>query len=156
MTPTDRRHGTSSGYTAHYAEGALPPCQACRDARVKEVKRYRLRLERSGQQSVLVPALGVVRRIQALQWAGWPLRIIAQEAGWSSKRSVQCVFRCERVSVRTHQRIDDVYQRLAHLPGPSELTRRRAHAAGYAPALAWDDIDNPREQPKGVLREVAS
>ncbi|MCT1515306.1 hypothetical protein [Dietzia cercidiphylli] len=98
-----------------------------------------------GRGDDLAPRLGAHRRIQGLRAMGYPLEILASELGMS---------RWELTKLGTHgtmcadlwRSIDELYDRWAMTPGPSESVRRQARAAGAVPPLGWDDdeIDDPR------------
>lgn len=96
-----------------------------------------------------VPALGARRRVQALAWMGWPNREIARRIG-CSPRSLPTLLSRGRISARLAHRIADVYEQLSTVLGPSRIAAAKARQLGFAPPLAWDDIDNERERPKGV------
>lgn len=97
----------------------------------------------SPDEETFVPRVGAVRRIQALLALGWTHEhmrehcgirthtLMSQEGSW--------------VTLRNHNRVRAMYERLSMTPGPSALTRARAAKAGYVPPLAWDDtsIDDP-------------
>ena len=107
-------------------------------------------------QGVWVPAHGARRRLQALAALGWSTRVIAEKIG-SHYRPLLKISSGERESVRldNHQRIARVFRELsAVVPSghSANITRGWAAKNGYAPPLAWDDIDDPRERPKGVVR----
>jgi hypothetical protein len=56
------------------------------------------------------------------------------------------------VHLTTHNELDALYQRWCMVLPPDKPIRTRirnlARSRGYAPPLAWDNIDDPREQPK--------
>lgn len=102
-------------------------------------------------QRLQLPPHGVARRLQALNALGYPTRLLAAEVG--TTQEVICDhLRAERkyVLAPTDRRVRDVYDRLCMTPGPSEISAKIARRNGYAPPLAWDDIDDPNEQPEGV------
>ncbi len=91
---------------------------------------------------------GATRRLQALAWLGHTCENIAAATGQST------------VTIAYHQRgagtrinptlwaaIANHYAATEHTPGSSDLARTRAIRRGWAPPAAWDDIDNPTEQP---------
>jgi cobalamin biosynthesis protein CbiG len=53
-------------------------------------------------------------------------------------------------------RMAALYDELSATPGPSEVAARHARERGWAPPLAWDDIDDPEDRPQGVARERES
>lgn len=105
-------------------------------------------------RDVWMPALGTQRRLQALAYMGWSPQAIAEKIG-SHYRPLLKIRAGERDRVRssTHRRIEKVFVELATVPAPGHsgaITRGTARVRGFAPPLAWDDVDNPRERPKGV------
>lgn len=96
------------------------------------------------------PGFRVQRRLRALNAMGWTTRQLAdfcdmtQEAVWdviAGKRGY--------VVRSTFERIDSVYQRLCMTPGGNSFSVASARRHGYPPPLAWDDIDDPDEEPQG-------
>lgn len=147
MSPDDPRHGTTAGYQRHRHTRSTP-CQPCRDAMAKDENRRRL-LHMAGKPPT-IDATGTQRRIRALMALGWPGRELGRRLGCSAEH-VQNITRAERHYVRraTAERIDALYRELCMTVGPSRITAMRAAARGFAPPLAWDDIDNDNA-PKGV------
>ncbi len=145
MKADDPRHGTERGYTAHRRAGSHP-CDACKEAHRRRNIERQLRPPK-------VPALGSQRRIQALQAIGWGRDRIAAELGYTNAGALTYLMRATTMYKTTADRIADVYDRLSMtVPvgiGPKRA-RTWARRHGYAPPLAWDDIDNPAEQPRGV------
>lgn len=93
-----------------------------------------------------VPALGLTRRVQALSAVGWSLSVIAERAGVTKQALAGSVKR-DVVTARVARRIRDIYAELEMIQGPSLRARRHAEAQDWAPPAAWDDIDDPHEQP---------
>lgn len=114
-------------------------CDACRLAMRRYDKRRALRLLHG---PIKVPALGAQRRIRALQALGWPLTAVAAELKCQPGALSALLYR-ERATMTAdlHRRIDNIYRRLCMTLGPSVRVRTRALRDGYAPPLAWDDID---------------
>ena len=143
MAPDDERHGTTRGHAAGCREAC---CRAARNADESRRRKYRevLGIVRT------VDATGTHRRIEALWAIGWTSADIAKAAGWASPQAVTELMKREcYVFTTSAQTIGIVYDRLSGKPGPSTTNRRRARAKGWAPPLAWDDIDND-QTPKGV------
>ena len=143
MAPDDERHGTTRGHAAGCREDC---CRAARNADESRRRKYRevLGIVRT------VNATGTHRRIEALWAIGWTSADIAMAAGWASPQAVTELMKREcYVFTTSAQTIGTVYDRLSGKPGPSATNRRRARAKGWAPPLAWDDIDNDRA-PKGI------
>lgn len=93
-----------------------------------------------------VPALGARRRVQALSAIGWSQGHIAERLG-ISQQALANSLRTEVMTARVARRIRDIYSELEMSVGPSPRTRKRAAAQGWAPPAAWEDIDDPHEQP---------
>src|SRR5690606_21112237 len=111
VTPDDPRHGSVAGYR----DGCR--CQICRDANTIYDKKRRLDKLRGIERTK--PAVGVRRRIEALQWMGWSLQDIADQAGWKSEQAVDRLKRRTTVSPATFNRVSDLYERLCMTHGPS-------------------------------------
>lgn len=99
-----------------------------------------------------VGALGAIRRLRALAVMGWDTTTLAGIAGVPA-RDLRALRAAEYRTVRVD--LADAVERLFHdlcmRQGPSKrsvtiATRRH----GWAPPLAWDDIDDPAERPRGV------
>lgn len=97
-----------------------------------------------------VPAVGAIRRVEALMALGWttalieaemPRRVHVTRFMVSARDTGVCM-------ARTWLAVDAAYRSLSGRRGPSLHTRRRAAKAGYAPPLAWDDIDDPNAVPQ--------
>lgn len=153
MSPDDARHGTARGYSAHQRAG-IPLCNPCRVARRRYIKEYNYRAGRTKAgftRSTYLPTLGARRRVEALRVLGWPVEAIAREAGWTGgEYTLKVAISGERMKATSFLRIADAYERLSAKRGPSRFSATRAKNLGFAPPLAWDDIDSPHEKPKGV------
>lgn len=142
MSGDDPRHGTNAGYMAHRQAGQAA-CDACKAGRALYQRRrdYDTQLGRPRT----VPSRGAQRRVRALQRLGWSLRMIANEAGWNHAEDLHYLLRNPSCNRRTWERIAETYERLSMtLPPHCSATaraRNRAERLGYAPPLAWDDID---------------
>lgn len=142
MSPEDPRHGTVAGHIAHQREGGgyCAPCIAAKS-------RYDKGRVFAAHRGVgyTVPALGARRRLQALQARGWSRQRIAEAAGWTSTGALNYLMRSDTITRNTHDRLAEVYERLAMQDPPDEMAARRARTwarrHGYVPPLAWDDID---------------
>lgn len=107
--------------------------------------------------------LGVRRRAQALAVLGWTSRQIAKVAGIHNEYVRNAQNRDERCYMHqaTRDGIVAAYDALHMTPAPQDKwtkgVRRRALAKGWAPPLAWDNIDDPNARPQGVAtgRRVA-
>lgn len=148
MTPDDPRHGTVAGHVAHQREGS-DYCQPCITAKAMYDKRRVW--DAANGRTYTVPSIGARRRIQALLAVGWSRPQVAREAGWESSGALRYVMRSDTMTRATHDRIAETYERLCMKTPPNEMVARRvktwARKGGYAPPLAWDNIDDPNERP---------
>lgn len=145
MTPDDRRHGTHSGYVL-----------GCRDACCTAAHTVYMKLYRMGRRNRLVSPLGTLRRIEALQCLGWTMQAIALRCGFEHEW-IYNLRRSEQVTMRTASIVSRVYdemsmslplERTAAEKAAATKARTRAAQMGWLPPLAWDDIDDPDEQPR--------
>ena len=95
-----------------------------------------------------VPNVGTRRRLQALARMGWTIRMVAAECGLPESTLGYAATSNTTVWQSTHDAVAAVYDRISGTVGPSQLGRTRAANAGWAPPLAWDDIDDPDEVPE--------
>lgn len=147
MTPADPRHGSTRGYSA----GCREAC--CKRAHALDVKLSRLRKVEGRPRAI--PAQGTQRRIQALMAMGWTSQDIADTAGLCHRAKVTSILNGQKgrpavwVTQSTRDRIAAVYDtlsmRLPDMTRGRQRTRTIAARKGYAPPLAWDDIDNDPE-----------
>ena len=150
MNADDPRHGTTRGFHAGCRE------QCCRWAISRYQKQIRLNQRRGTRLSV--PAVGAQRRIQALMTLGWTSEDIATEAGYTHRNQVLRILNgqkgkpCTWLERKTHETIAELFERMAMQVPPMDRYRRRARTMaerrGWLPPLAWDDIDDPAEQPR--------
>lgn len=155
MAPDDPRHGHQRGYLA----GCRDDC--CRAAHARDVKLGRLRQAEGRPRAV--PVLGTQRRIRALMALGWTTTDIADAAGLCHRAKVSQILNGQNgkpaqwVTRTTADRIAAVYERLSMRIPPHTRARARtrtiATSRGYAPPLAWDNIDDPDEQPAGTTHD---
>jgi hypothetical protein len=94
-----------------------------------------------------VPALGTRRRLQALVAIGYTARYLSQRLGVQGVTVWRYCTRSERVELYMAKRVIELYDELHMTPGPSVKARNRARKCGWAPPLAFDDIDDPTEKP---------
>lgn len=148
MSPNDPRHGTTAGYSAHRAEGEAT-CERCKAAAARYFARRQMATSRG--QTYTVPALGSLRRIRALVAIGWSMEHQAAYLGVKKQAVQNFAVKSPDTLIRiaTAAKYAELYERLQGTPGPSARARSVAKARGWAPPLAWDDIDDPNEQPTG-------
>ncbi|MYR46761.1 hypothetical protein [Streptomyces sp. SID5910] len=100
-----------------------------------------------------VPAVGTRRRLEALAVMGWPMAHVAEEAGIRGTQVTEIVVgRRKRIPRGQAEAVDRIFRERALKPGPSKRTRTIAAQNGWVSALAWDDIDDPDEKPRGLPR----
>lgn len=143
------RHGTPACYTTR--ECRRPEC---RHAATVYQKQWRMR---SMNGPTKVPAIGMARRVRALGVMGWPLRLLAQQVGMSAGGDMTAILNGRRQTITRamHDRFVTLYDRLETTPGPSDIARRYAERAGWAPPMAWDPetIDDPDAEPNYGRKE---
>jgi hypothetical protein len=142
-------HGT----VARYVSGCH--CDDCRKSASIYEKRRKL-----AATPRRISSLGTQRRIQALGAIGWSHRAIGERIG-ADRVVIQHMTKRSTVLRSTADRIAALYESMCMHPPvgqtrdeKSAITRAKAHAKrqGWAPPLAWDDIDNdkaPNVGPKG-------
>lgn len=108
-----------------------------------------------------VDGLGTARRLQALVAAGWSQNRLADMLGMLPSNFGTLIHRHRsQVLLSTAKRVEELFD--AHwdqLPPTTTrfeqagVTRAKREAAskGWATAAAWDDIDDPAEEPKGDI-----
>jgi len=103
-----------------------------------------------------VDGTGTFRRVEALQWMGWPMSDIGGRLGLKPYTLTTLRSRGEPVSFRVALAVKVLFAELSHLRGPSKQTATKARARGYAPPAAWDDdtIDDPTARPRGIRRSA--
>lgn len=150
----------AAGYEPAWIASACGiPVRCIQDIATRRRRGQTLRLGRRRTAAILAadittgaaargPATGSTRRVQALAALGWTIAHIADAAGVSPMTVSYLQRDRHRLIGWRHARsIAAAYTRLCMTPGPSQVTRDRAAAAGWAPPLAWDDIDDPASTP---------
>jgi hypothetical protein len=153
---TEIRHGETQGWVT----GCRDDC--CRAAIYAYNSKWKSDVAIHGDEGRRrVSAVGSQRRIQALKLMGWTLEEIATVCGWQTPAAVSVLMNRKLVLRTTAARIEQAHEELwgrwlrGELRGLVETGLRRrsieqAERHGWLPSAAWDDIDNPRERPKGV------
>lgn len=99
------------------------------------------------------PAVGTLRRLQALAVLGWTAADVARESGVKPS-TLQHLLRCDSLSVTRSiaNAVARSYRTLCTRPAPrgaaASRARNRARALGWHGPLAWADIDDPTCQPE--------
>lgn len=111
-------------------------------------------------ESGYIDRTGSVRRLQALIAIGHRQTDLARMLGMSGSNISSLINGLydpnrprTRLQASTAQRIADLYDRLHLTPGDNWASRGRAKRHGWAPPLAWDNIDDPNEKPYRPRRE---
>lgn len=112
---------------------------------------------------ILTP-IGAQRRVRGLMWLGYSPVRIAEDAGLHSD-TVKNLSR--RLPAQLHKNVKvsiaGTFDRLSMKPAPTDeryqrasatRTRNHARAQGWLPPLAWDNIDDPNEQPMHRARST--
>lgn len=97
----------------------------------------------------MVPMLGATRRIRALMRLGWRHQDITPLLGGRTSHHISAG-KFHQINAHDWRLVDLVFEKLSATDGPSDASRKRAADQGFAPPLAWDNIDNPQEQPRGL------
>lgn len=160
MAADDPRHGQRKGYYAHRREGS-PACGPCKRAAAAAEARY-VMLRNQGIQSRIDPT-GTQRRLQALVAMGYTWRAIDRHLGHQNLAEKWGNGRLRYVFPATATKVAKVYEKLSMTLPPNQTSREKAAVTkarniarrnGWPPPLAWDNIDNPDEQPRGWQRDV--
>lgn len=132
----------------------------CRCAPCKEGHRRYGVLRDLNPDRLTIDSTGTARRIQALAAIGWSYPLIAAQLGVKTPRVGHLARQMhDRVTRTVHNQVATMYRELCMKTPPQgtraeryAVTRAKAAAAanGWAPPLAWNNIDNPHETPQGV------
>jgi hypothetical protein len=133
------KHGTWAAIRAH---GCICPEARNHRRRTQAAAAKRRYLTRGAPKRV--PAIGARRRKQALAVIGWAEVDLEREFG-----------PVPRLRGKRHANIDDTVDRwwrhafdtLGATDGPNQRAKATAKTKGWAPPLAWLNIDDPDEQP---------
>lgn len=94
-----------------------------------------------------IPAVGTLRRIQALAAAGHSLHFQAKWLGVTQQAMTQ-VLRKDMVCAATAAKVAAMFDELQTRPGTSARARNWASRRGWVVPFAWDDdIDDPAAKP---------
>lgn len=97
-----------------------------------------------------VPAVGTVRRLQALVAFGYTRTYLGQRIGWSVANMPRLLDPAtEQVNADTARKVAELFAELQMAPGPSVRARNDGRRRGWAPPFAWDEdkIDDPNAEP---------
>jgi hypothetical protein len=155
MAADDPRHGQRRGYYAHRREGS-PACASCKRAAAAAEARYQM--HRAQGISGRLNPIGTQRRLQALVAMGYTWRAIDGHLGHQNLAEKWGNHRLRYVFPSTAAKVAAVYDKLSMTLPPNQTSREKAAVTkarnlarrkGWPPPLAWDNIDNPDEQPHG-------
>jgi hypothetical protein len=128
-------------------------CARCRAVRAAWQRGYLNRRILKRGERLTVPALGTQRRLRALAVMGWSFAEVGRRLGGTSGSCVSNLAKEPKwVYPETAEKIAALFEELCMIPGESKVARSRALAKGWAPPLAWDDIDDPADSPEGCRR----
>lgn len=101
----------------------------------------------------IVPSIGSCRRLRALMAIGYPQNVLADELG-VDRRNLCRICAKPGTSAALAVRIDELFQRLELIPGPSDGARRWAARRGWPAPMDWDEdtIDDPDAQPAAPVQ----
>lgn len=135
---TAEKHNTWS------VRSGLCNCTEGLEYRRRQMREYEKKRYLNGGQQLRRPKIGVIRRKQALAWMGWSEQALAEELG---KYPPKARAAKEHVSPDTFAWWAEAFEKFHNVPGPSNRARSMAITKGWAPPLAWLDIDDPEDTP---------
>lgn len=157
MSPEDPRHGTVAGYVAHVKAGG-PKCHPCQlAARLYERNRHARRYLSRGP--LVIDGTGTRRRLTALVAIGLTMQELDTALGRKRGYVSRLVTGRGDVLRKTAMAVAAMYEVRCMTPRIGWLAdrqRRIAASNGWAPPLAYEDIDDPNEQPTGVAHRPVS
>lgn len=128
----------------------------CPDA-IEAERLYSKRHRQGRNAPKVISSLGTARRLQALAVAGHSLRAVAIHLGvpHGNVYSIRAP-RYDTILAGQAQQIAELYDRLITVPPQGTSVKRTqtyAQKHKWAPAAAWDNIDDPDEKPKHKLKD---
>lgn len=96
-----------------------------------------------------LPVWPVARRLQALNALGYTARRMATDLGFTEEVLSDLLGGKRTYVLRpTTNKVAAYYEARHMTPGGNTFSVNSARRRGYLPPLAWDDIDDPNEQPR--------
>ncbi|MFH8804102.1 hypothetical protein ACH4F6_31690 [Streptomyces sp. NPDC017936] len=142
QTMIAREAGVSQAVISYIVTGRNKTCQTDKARRILAVQPHRF------DGNTERPATGSTRRIRALYNLGHSRADIAALSGLSvASISLLADGRWKTIDNQAATALAAAYRQLAHRRGTNWKNERRAAAEGWHGPTAWDDIDNPAEQP---------
>jgi hypothetical protein len=145
--PAIRAHDTYSAYR-----------RGCRSpAAIADNLRYTKLLNAGLRPHHRRPIGPTARRLQALFAIGWTGPLLSERCGITPSQ-LRALTReaWPWVTQSTARRVDTLFRQLWDQPGPSARGRAIAARKGYAPAAAYNDMDDMSERPKQVRLTAAA
>ncbi|MCX5176763.1 hypothetical protein [Streptomyces virginiae] len=95
-----------------------------------------------------VPVVGTARRIQAMAYQGWAIKHTAPAAGCSWSYFFE-ILRGDYTTMPREiaEAVEQLARKLNGTTGPSGQSRAAARRNGWVPLAAWDNIDDPADEP---------
>ena len=131
---------------AEWEAAQTPEAVEARHKNARKAAAYRARVYLN-RGPLMVDATGTIRRVHALMRMGWPTATIAGLCGWRTGEAVTALGYRTKVTAVTAAHVAVAYDALSMRLGPSDQVRQHAARQGWAPPLAWDNIDDPTERP---------
>jgi hypothetical protein len=147
MKHQDERHGSRAGYDRHRRAGE-PACERCTRAAARYEQERQLDLL-AGRPRI-IDATGTRRRVQALAAIGYTFGQMGEHMGRCHDVAQRLAHNHGVVRATTAEEVAAMFRQLAMVPlvgWKADQTRRAAVRRGWVSLLAWDDIDDPSEQP---------
>lgn len=138
--PSPVAHDTETAYRQGCASEAAH-ADALRTAKARRTGRH---------QSPIHDNTGTVRRLQALGAIGWSGFELGPRLGLDRKSLDQLRSGRYRTHRRNAEKVAALYDELSMIPGPSSRCAAGARTRGWAPPLAWDNIDDLDEVPAAL------
>lgn len=138
--------GVSRPTVTNLLRAALPRCYTTTRDAIAGLTRPLLH-----RHAVMVPATATTRRVQHLQWCGWPQTVIAEEVG-IAQHSVSNLAQGVNLTVTTYleRKVERVFDRMWRRDGGDIRSKKHARRQGWLPVTVWDDINDPYAVPQEV------
>jgi lambda repressor-like predicted transcriptional regulator len=150
---TDTAIASACGLAQDTAHGILMSIRAGRPRRITAGVALRI-LNHGEPTSGYVSAVPATRKLRALARIGHSLPAIAEAADQHRTTLNNVRLREPRwISPQVARDIDKAWRALCMTIGDSAVTRGLAEAQGWPGPLAWDDIEDLNERPKGMPAE---
>lgn len=152
VCPDSHKHAAAATCWRHGCR--CVPCTARERARYRANEPFRKRRVLVNGGDIEIPAGGCARRLKALAVMGWSSEAIAARTGLFGQHLTRIrAGHVATVKISTARRIERAYRDLAMtkaIGNSASVTRALALKKGWHGPLAWDRIDDPKEQPKGA------